>query len=102
LSITNATLAIYPLSSNNDKKKNKITIKGKNESTLPTPANIPSITNECNAWLTFALIIRLETTSVITDIPSSNIICKGGPTTPKVIQNIKNIIPKKIGILKYL
>ena len=46
LSIKNATLAIYPLSSNNDKKKNRITIIGKKLKTLPTPEKIPLIINE--------------------------------------------------------
>src|SRR5574344_313231 len=43
LSITNATRAIYPLSSSNDKKKNKVTIIGKKLNTLPTPVKIPSM-----------------------------------------------------------
>ena len=47
LSIINATLAMYPLSSNIDKKKNNTTIIGKKLSTLPTPEKAPSITNEC-------------------------------------------------------
>ena len=46
LSITKATLAIYPLSSNMDRKKNSVTIIGRNASTLPTPLKIPSITSE--------------------------------------------------------
>ena len=51
LSITNAILAIYPLSSRIDKKKNNTTITGRNDRTLPTPANIPSITSECTTGL---------------------------------------------------
>jgi len=43
LSITNATLAMYPLSSINDKKKNNVTMIGKKLSTLPTPVKIPSM-----------------------------------------------------------
>lgn len=46
LSIINATLAIYPLSSSMDRKKNKVTIIGRKLSTLPTPVNIPSIIRE--------------------------------------------------------
>ena len=42
LSITNATLAIYPVSSSMDKKKKRVTTMGKNERTLPTPVNSPS------------------------------------------------------------
>ena len=33
----NATLAMYPLSSMSDKKKNSVTIIGKKLNTLPTP-----------------------------------------------------------------
>ena len=43
LSITNATLAMNPLSSINDKKKNNVTMIGKKLSTLPTPVKIPSM-----------------------------------------------------------
>ena len=49
LSITKATRAIYPLSSINDKKKNKVTMIGKKLSTLPTPVNIPSMIKLYNA-----------------------------------------------------
>ena len=51
LSITKATLAIYPLSSRIDKKKNKVTIIGKKLKTVPTPLKIPSIIKECKATL---------------------------------------------------
>ena len=44
VSITKAILAIYPVSSNIDKKKNRIRITGRKLSTLPTPVNIQSIT----------------------------------------------------------
>ena len=49
LSITNATRAIYPVSSRMERKKNSVTIIGRKDSTLPTPANTPSITSE---WTT--------------------------------------------------
>ena len=51
LSITNATRAIYPLSSKMDRKKNSTTMIGKKLSTLPTPANTPSIISECTTGL---------------------------------------------------
>ena len=51
LSITNATRAIYPLSSKSDRKKNSTTMVGKNDNTLPTPANTPSMMRECTIWL---------------------------------------------------
>ena len=46
LSITKATLAIYPLSSSRDRKKNSITMRGIKLRTLPTPAKIPSMMRE--------------------------------------------------------
>ena len=48
-SITYATLDIYPLSSNTDRKKNSTTIIGRKERTLPTAAKIPFIISE---WMT--------------------------------------------------
>ena len=47
LSITNATLAMYPESSKIDRKKNNTTMIGRKLSTLPTPANTPSMTRLC-------------------------------------------------------
>ena len=44
LSMTNATLAIYPLSSRRERKKNRVTMMGRKLRTLPTPLKIPSIT----------------------------------------------------------
>ena len=41
--MTKATRAMYPLSSSMDKKKNKTTMMGRKLSTLPTPANTPSM-----------------------------------------------------------
>ena len=46
LSMTNATRAIYPVSSRMDRKKNSTTIVGRKLSTLPTPAKIPSMISE--------------------------------------------------------
>ena len=47
LSITKAIRAIYPVSSRMDRKKNNVTIIGRNERTLPTPAKIPSMIRLC-------------------------------------------------------
>ena len=49
LSMTNATLAIYPLSSITERKKNRVTIIGRKLTTLPTPVITPSITR---LWIT--------------------------------------------------
>ena len=58
LSITKATLAIYPLSSSIDKKKNSVTMIGRKLRTLPTPVKIPSITRDRRTLLTFAAPIH--------------------------------------------
>ena len=60
LSITNAILAMYPLSSNNDRKKNNTTIMGKKLRTLPTPTNIPSIINDRITSFTLKVIIAFS------------------------------------------
>ena len=52
LSITKATRAIYPVSSRIDRKKNKVTIVGRNPITLPIPLKIPSTTSDCSTGLT--------------------------------------------------
>ena len=58
LSIIKATRAMYPVSSSIERKKNSVTIIGKKLSTLPTPANMPSI-------------IRLRTTSFMPYVTSA-------------------------------
>ena len=45
-SIMNAALAIYPLSSSRERKKNKIAICGRKTRTPPTPGIMPSETRE--------------------------------------------------------
>ena len=52
LSITKATRAIYPVSSRIDRKKNRVTIVGRNPITLPIPLKIPSTTRDCSTVLT--------------------------------------------------
>ena len=56
-SITNATLAIYPLSSMIDRKKNIVMMMGRKLRTLPTPSKIPSITRLWIASLMLAAVI---------------------------------------------
>ena len=45
-SITNATRAMYPLSSRNDRKKKRTTMVGTKLTTLPTPLKMPSMMSE--------------------------------------------------------
>ena len=101
MSITNATLAIYPLSSSNDRKKNKITIIGKKFNTLPTPVNIPSTTSDLSTSLTCMLISALSQAFVTKSIAISIRLESHAPTTPKVIQNINAIIATNEGIAVY-
>lgn len=58
LSITNATRAMYPLSSSKERKKNRVTMTGRKLRTLPTPLNTASITRECSVSLTFHTVKR--------------------------------------------
>ena len=51
LSIKNAVLDMYPLSSNNDIPKNNVNIKGKNGKVPPTPPIIPSTISDLNHGL---------------------------------------------------
>ena len=57
LSVTKATLAIYPVSSKRERKKNRTTIIGRKERTLPTPVKIPSIIRE---WITSPVSSRKD------------------------------------------
>ena len=102
LSITNATLAIYPLSSSSDRKKNKVTMIGRKLSTLPTPLKIPSITSECITSLTSSAVIPLSTISVSAPIPVSSHPDRNEPITLKVSQKTTAIIQINAGIAVYL
>ena len=51
LSITKATLAMYPVSSRIARKKNSVTIVGRKLNTVPTPLQTPSTTRECTTGL---------------------------------------------------
>ena len=102
LSITKATRAIYPLSSSRDKKKNNSTIIGRKDNTLPTPAKTPSIINDCSHSLPPTFCSSFAVASVTKEIPLSSNCCSGAPSTEKVNQKIVTMIPKKIGMPKYL
>ena len=85
LSIINATLAMYPLSSNIERKKNSTTITGRKLNTLPTPAKIPSIIREWttgfNPYALRALSVNEETAPIPVSIKSAN----KEPNGPNVI-----------------
>ena len=97
LSVTNATLARYPLSSSIDRKKNSMTIIGRKLSTEPTPPNIPSTTSERTAPLTFHLSNAAPTLSDSAPMPASSHSCRGAPSTSIVSHITKAMITRKIG-----
>lgn len=70
LSMIKATLAIYPLSSRSDRKKNSVTMIGRKLKTPPTPLKIPSITSECTTLFTCAAVVH-GATFVSAVIPDS-------------------------------
>ena len=72
VSLINATLAIYPLSSSIDRKKNRITITGIKLITVPTPENIPPLTNERTAGDTPQRSKAASQTPESEEIPLSN------------------------------
>ena len=100
--MTNATLAMYPLSSRIDRKKNRVTIMGRNASTLPTPLKMPSMTNECTTGLIPYAVSPASVRSVNAPMPKSNISESHEPITPNVSQNTSAIIPINAGIAVYL
>ena len=102
LSIKNATLAIYPLSSSIDRKKNSITIIGRKLNTLPTPANTPSIISPCRSSLTPTFVRKASAACVTASTPFSRSPCKKAPITLNVSQNTSPIIRINIGIAVYL
>ena len=102
LSITKAILAIYPLSSKSDKKKNRTTMIGIKLSTLPTPPNMPSITNECSTGFTSNAVSQPSTKDVKPSIAPSSSPCNHAPITLNVSQKIIAIMPTNAGIAVYL
>ena len=84
LSITKATLAIYPLSSSKDRKKNSVTMIGRKLNTLPTPLKIPSITREWITGFTFQRIRKWSTSVERAEMQLSRRSDKKLPITPKV------------------
>ena len=91
LSIKNATLAIYPLSSKNAIQTNSARITGKSTNIPPTPPMIPSTNNDWNQGDVFASNVCIHGINESFNNPSnqSDIGC---PTQAKVNWNINAII----------
>ena len=98
LSMKNATLARYPLSSSIDKNKNSTTMTGRKLNTLPSPAKIPLVIRLVSIGLTLILSIRLPTSCDKSSMPFSISSCRNAPMTPNVSQNIITMISANIGI----
>ena len=84
LSITNATRAMYPVSSSRERKKNRVTMTGRKLNTLPTPVKMPSMTSEWTAALTFHAVRVESTAAVRASMPTSSRFWSARPMTPKV------------------
>ncbi|CDD04465.1 putative uncharacterized protein PH1206 [Ruminococcus sp. CAG:382] len=84
LSITKAMRAIYPESSSTDRKKKRTTMSGRKLSTLPTPANTPSIIRLCITGFMPYDVSALSTISVSEAIPISIRSPRKAPITSKV------------------
>ena len=95
-SMTNAALAIYPLSSRYPRARKRIKMLGRKVRIPPTPEMIPSTISDCSMGLTFHVSNRnpvsLETSSnAVSKYPFSH------PPTAKVRKNTIAMIPRKIG-----
>ena len=101
LSITKATLAIYPLSSKRARNRNSVTIIGRKESTLPTPAKIPSMIRLCKVALTPADERVPSTSEVSASIPISKRLWRPAPITANVSQKTRAIMIINAGIAVY-
>ena len=102
LSMTKAILAIYPVSSKMDRKKNNVTMVGRKLSTLPTPPQIPSITRERTTGLISATTNSLSSNATTASTPMVIKSESSAPIKLNVIVNINAIIPIKHGIAVYL
>ena len=101
LSMTNATRAMYPLSSRIERKKNRVTMIGRKLSTDPTPPITPSMRRLCRVSLTFAAVSVRSTVSARDSIPLSRRSCNNAPITPKVSQKTSPMITMNAGIAVY-
>ena len=82
LSITKATLAMYPISSRIESRANNTNICGKNPRTAPTPAIIPSVTSPTKTSLIPIFARKSATAGVI--VSSKNPFTASVAPVPKV------------------
>ena len=98
LSIKNAILAIYPLSSKSERKKNITTTIGRKLNTLPTPSKIPLIIRLCITSLTPPATSAFSVRLVRRSIPCSKSHWRPAPITLNVRKNTRPMMTIKIGI----
>ena len=85
-----------------DRKKNRVTIRGRKLSTLPTPSNMPSSTRLLMVSFTLPASMAFLTRAPSACIPEANRSCKNGPIRKKVRKNTRPIMPMNRGRAVYL
>ncbi len=93
-----ATRAIYPLSSSIERKKNSVTMIGRNERTLPTPAKMPLMIRFRTAGVTCHASSPRSVSFPSASIPISKRFWKNAPITLKESQNTSPMIRTNSGI----
>ena len=80
-----------------ERNKKSTTMSGKKESTLPTPAKMPSMMSECTTGLT-PQAARPESASVVSAATASSIRpCSHAPITPNVSQKTRPMMTRNEG-----
>ena len=98
LSITNATRAMYPLSSRMERNKNNVTMTGKNPSTLPTPPQMPSVTSELTIGLTSAAVSASPMAPITKSMPVCSQSDSQAPSQLNVMRNTNPMMRIKHGM----
>ena len=97
LSDTNATRAIYPLSSIMLRKKNRMMMMGTKLNTLPTPPKMASTTSDTTAGLTSAARIPFSQRLPRAVMPVSSQSCNGAPSTSMLSQMTRHMMTTNTG-----
>ena len=100
-SITKATLAIYPLSSNKARARKRMKILGRKVRIPPTPEMIPSTIRDWSKGLTLSACRLLEVSSEICSNAISKYPFNQSPMV-NVRKNTSAIIPRKMGRANHL
>ncbi len=101
-SMRNAVRERYPLSSNSDRKKNRIAICGKNVSTPPTPVSTPSHNKLMSHGTTPSWVSRFSTAGSSNPSSVSTPSDSHPPRPSNVSIKMSPMTARKIGIPRYL